>query len=81
MKQTSEAALDTAIESVFLADGYTQLDGKRFDCERAIFPDEALTFIRATRGKVWEKLEAVHGEQTGARLPQPCCKSLSSAAA
>jgi type I site-specific restriction-modification system R (restriction) subunit len=33
-----------------------------------MFPDEALAFIHATQGKVWEKLEALHAEQAGARV-------------
>jgi type I restriction enzyme R subunit len=39
MKRTSEAAFETAIESVLLGEGYTPLDGTGFDRERAIFPD------------------------------------------
>lgn len=76
MKQTSEAAFETAIEAVLLADGYSRVDAKSFDRERAIFPSEALAFIRATQGKVWEKLEALHGEQTGARVLESLCKWL-----
>jgi type I restriction enzyme, R subunit len=76
MKQTSEAAFEIAIESVLLANGYARADGKGFDRERAIFPDEALAFIRATQGKVWEKLETLHGEQTGARVLESLCKWL-----
>ena len=76
MKLTSEAAFETAIESVLLADGYVRVDGKGFDRERAIFSDEALFFIRATQGKVWEKLEALHEEQTGARVLESLCKWL-----
>ena len=76
MKQTSEAAFEAAIEAVLLANGYSTVDGKGFDRERAIFPDEALDFIRATQGKVWEKLEALHGEQTGARVLESLCKWL-----
>lgn len=76
MKRTSEAAFETAIESVLLGDSYTRVDAKGFDRERAIFPDEALHFIRATQGKVWEKLEALHGEQTGARVLESLCKWL-----
>lgn len=76
MKRTSEAAFETAIEAVLLADGYTRVNDKGFDRERAIFPDEALAFIRATQGKVWEKLEALHGEQTGARVLESLCKWL-----
>ena len=76
MKRTSEAAFETVIESVLLDAGYTRIDGRGFDRERAIFPDEALNFIRATQGKVWEKLEALHGEQTGARVLESLCKWL-----
>ena len=48
MKTTSEAAFETAIESVLLAGGYARVATQGFDRERALFPDEALAFIRAT---------------------------------
>lgn len=76
MKRTSEAAFETAIESVLLDGGYERIADKGFDRERAIFPEEALAFIHATQGKVWEKLEALHGEQTGARVLEALCKWL-----
>lgn len=76
MKSTSEAAFETAIESVLLGDGYIRVDSKCFDRERAIFPAEALAFIQATQAKVWEKLEALHGEQTGERVLESLCKWL-----
>ena len=47
MKTTSEAAFETAIESVLLA-GYARVAAQGFDRECALFPDEALAFIRAT---------------------------------
>ncbi len=59
MKQTSEAAFETAIESALLGEGYTRVQEEDFDRELALFPDEALAFIRATQRKVWEKLEAM----------------------
>src|SRR5688572_30587097 len=76
MKRTSEAAFETAIESVLLSDGYSQVERTGFDRERAIFPDEALAFIRATQGKEWQKLETLHGDQTGARVLESLCKWL-----
>ncbi|MDN5870814.1 MAG: hypothetical protein L0H73_08880 [Nitrococcus sp.] len=54
MKATSEAAFETAIEAVLLANGYARVEAQGFDRERAVFPAEALAFIRATRPKVWE---------------------------
>ena len=68
MKSTSLAAFETAIESVLLAGGYARVAAQGFDRERALFPDEALAFIRAIQGKVWDKLEALHGEHTSARV-------------
>ena len=76
MKTTSEAAFETAIEDVLLADGYAKLPSSDFDCEWAIFPAEALAFIRETQTKTWEKLEALHGAGTGEQVLQALCKWL-----
>ena len=76
VRSTSEAAFETAIEAVLLGDGYARVDGQGFDRERAIFPGEVLAFIQATQAKVWDKLEALHGEQTGARVLEALCKWL-----
>lgn len=76
MKRTSEAAFETAIEAVLLGDGYAHVDGKGFDRERAIFPAEAIAFIQATQSEVWKKLDALHGEQTAARVLESLCKWL-----
>ncbi len=74
MKQISEAAFETAIESVLLADGYHKLPSAAFDRERAIFPDEILEFIRTTQAKQWEKLQSLHGEECGKRVLEALCK-------
>jgi type I restriction enzyme, R subunit len=76
MKRTSEAAFEIAIEAVLLTDGYASVHGNDFNREQAIFPDEALAFIRCTQGNVWHKLEALHGDQTGARILESMCKWL-----
>jgi type I restriction enzyme R subunit len=74
MKQTSEAAFETAIEIVLLADGYQKLPSKGFDSERAIFPEVVLGFIRTTQEKIWGKLYALHGEKTDERVLDALCK-------
>jgi len=76
MKQTSEAAFETAIEAVLLADGYHKISPTVLDRERAIFPEVALEFIRATQEKNWDKLQALHGDQTGERVLEALCKWL-----
>ena len=77
-KRVSETAFETVIEAQLLAAGYTAVDGHGFDRERAIFPEEALAFIRATQPQIWNKLEALHGEQTGPRVLEALCKWLDS---
>jgi type I restriction enzyme R subunit len=77
-RRTSETAFETAIEAQLLGDGYQPVDGKGFDRERAIFPEEALAFIRTTQPQLWSKLEALHGEQTGPRVLEALCKWLDS---
>ncbi|MGY4636157.1 type I restriction endonuclease subunit R [Pseudomonas sp. TE24901] len=76
MKRTSEEAFETAIEVVLLSDGYSKVDGRSFDRERAIFPAEALAFIRDTQPRVWEKLEVLHGVQTSERVLESLTKWL-----
>jgi len=76
MNPTSEAAFETAIEAVLLSDGYRKLASDAFDAERALFPSEALAFIRETQGKAWEKLEALHGAEAGERVLQALAKWL-----
>lgn len=76
MKRTSEAAFENAIEATLLNDGYARVDAKSFDRELAIFPEEVLSFIRATQCGVWDKLEALHGAQTGERVLESLCKWL-----
>jgi len=77
-KRVSETAFETVIEAQLLAAGYTAVDGQAFDRERAIFPKEALAFIRSTQPQIWSKLEALHGEQTGPRVLEALCKWLDS---
>ncbi len=76
MKQTSEAAFETAIEAALLSDGYSKLASDGFDADRAIFPEEALAFIRETQASTWKKLEALHEAETGDRVLQALCKWL-----
>lgn len=74
MKRTSEAAFESAIEQVLLANSYEKHESNDFDRERAIFPEVTLDFIRTTQPRLWDKLETLHGEQTGERVLEALCK-------
>ena len=74
MKRTSEAAFETAIEDILLAQGYEKHNSQSFDRKRAIFPEVALDFICTTQARTWEKLEALHGDKAGERVLEALCK-------
>jgi type I restriction enzyme, R subunit len=74
MKNTSEAAFETVIETHLLAHGYISVDRAGFDRERAIFPETVLAFLRETQPREWAKLEALHGDRTGEQILGDLCK-------
>ena len=74
MAETSEKSFETVIESHLLANEYVHVAPEGFDCERAIFPEEVLAFIRETQPQEWGKLEALHGERTGEQVLGDLCK-------
>jgi len=64
----SEKLFETACEADLLAGGYVAVAAKGYDRERAVFPEEALTFIRTTQPEAWAKLETLHADKTGERV-------------
>lgn len=76
MKTTSEAAFETVIESDLLAAGYKSVHPGGFDREDAIFPIEALSFIRETQPEEWRKLESLLGDKTSDQVLRDLCKWL-----
>lgn len=70
----TETAFETVIQSSFLFDGCVSVDPDVFDRERAIFPDEVLSFIRKTQEKEWAKLHALLGDRTGEQVLADLCK-------
>jgi type I restriction enzyme R subunit len=70
----TETAFESVIELHLLENGYVSVDRSGFDPHLAIFPQVALSFIRETQPKEWEKLEALHGEKTGEQIITDLCK-------
>ncbi len=71
----SEAAFESVIEQHLLNHGCVKIQSA-FDPTRAIFPDEVITFIRATQPQKWAKLEALYGDKTAAQVLTDLCKWL-----
>src|SRR5436190_19905464 len=70
----SEGAFETVIDDRLLEAGYISIPREGFDCERAIFPEVVLAFIRETQPKEWAKLEALHGDRTSEQVLTDLCK-------
>jgi type I restriction enzyme R subunit len=59
-----ETSFESIIEFHLLANGYASIAKSGYDLERAIFPEVAIDFIRTTQPKEWQRLQALHGDDT-----------------
>jgi type I restriction enzyme, R subunit len=64
----TETAFEQVIEAYLLSHGYASLSPKKFDCDRALFPEIAIDFIQQTQPKEWERLEKLHGDNTAPQI-------------
>lgn len=78
MKTTSEYAFETVIEKELLEHGYKPVPAGSFDRMDALFPVEALAFIRETQPVEWRKLEALLGDKTSEQVLGDLCKWMDS---
>ncbi len=72
----TEANFESAIEAHLLSQGYSRLNPKKFDCNRALFPETVIRFIQQTQPKEWARLESLHGEHTATQILADLCKWL-----
>jgi type I restriction enzyme, R subunit len=73
---TEETAFEQVIEAHLLSHGYSSLKSKKFDCDRALFPDTAIHFIQTTQPKEWARLQKLHGDNTSTQILTDLCKWL-----
>ena len=59
-----EAAFEAEIEDFLLKNGAVAIDRRGYGPDAALFPDEAVGFIRETQPEAWGKLAALLGEKT-----------------
>ena len=76
MSSHTEANFESVIEAHLLNHGYTNLSPKKFDCDRALFPEVAIGFIQQTQPQEWERLEKLHGDNTAIQILSDLCKWL-----
>jgi type I restriction enzyme R subunit len=61
--QTTERAFENAVEYTLLDNGWQKADVSGWDVETAIFPQQAIDFIKATQADAWSKIAELHGAQ------------------
>jgi len=78
-KMHSEKAFEAAIEEhLTTVGGYVKGDAQGFDPHRAIFPAEALAFIKATQPDEWAYLEGIQKDKAEETLLDDLCRALDS---
>ena len=74
--QTNEAAFESTVESMLLGGGWRQGDRSEWDIDTAIFPADALAFIRDTQSELWADMVALHGANLDSAITQTLVKEL-----
>jgi len=64
-ESTTEKALEDVIEACLLNEHkYISLPSDQYDAENALFPQEVISFIKETQGRLWQALEKHHGPRS-----------------
>ena len=75
----SEASFETAIELYLTSRGsYEKGDRAGFDLERGLFPEDVISFIKATQPDRWEYLAKLQKENVEETLLNDLCRALNS---
>ena len=78
MSKHTEIRFEEAIEEVLVASGgYVKGDAKTYDIDKALFPNEIISFITETQLKKWEALQQILGDRSEETLIKDLCKELS----
>jgi type I restriction enzyme R subunit len=77
--QHTEYAFETAIEQhLTTVGGYEKGDWEAFDLERALFPQDVISFVQKTQPKEWEYLANLQKEKAEDTLLDDLCRALNS---
>ena len=74
--QTTERAFENAVESTLLNNGWQKADVSEWDVDTAIFPQQAIDFIKATQADPWSKIAEMHGVQAESQALQVLIRTL-----
>ena len=75
--QATERAFENAVESTLLNSGWQKADVSGWDVENAIFPQQAIDFIKTTQANLWTKIADLHGAHAESQTQQALVRTLS----
>ena len=74
--QTTERAFEDTVVSLLLDSGWQPGDRARWDVDLALFPSQAIDFIRQTQPKQWDRVADLHGGAIEKRITEELVKEL-----
>ncbi len=74
--QTTEEAFESSVESLLVGVGWVPVKPDEWDADRALFPERAVEFIRATQPELWEQAETTQGAELESRIIERLCREL-----
>ena len=74
--QTTERAFENTVEATLLNNGWQKADVSGWDVETAIFPQQAIDFIKATQADPWSKIAELHGAQAESQTQRALIRTL-----
>lgn len=78
-KKHTEDRLEDAIEYELIHQGgYQKGSPEDYDMERALFPQQVLSFIQTIQSKLWKALQGIHKDDTEKVVLDDLCKTLNS---
>ena len=74
--QTTELAFEDTVESLLLDSGWQPGDRARWDVDLALFPSQAIDFIKQTQPDQWDRVAALYGGAVDRRITEEMVKEL-----
>ncbi|MDD2390912.1 MAG: type I restriction endonuclease [Desulfobacterales bacterium] len=74
MKATTEKAFEAYIQETMSARGWISGSNQSWDKNKALFPDQVISFIKDTQADLWAQMEKLHGQELIGKLIETLVK-------
>ncbi|MCF8054004.1 MAG: DEAD/DEAH box helicase family protein, partial [Deltaproteobacteria bacterium] len=74
MKATTEKAFEAYIQETLERGGWISGSNQEWDKQRALFPNQVISFIQDTQSDLWAQMEKLHGQELAIKLIETLLK-------